>query len=121
MEFDVKERQVIYMLLNGLSVITTDSKSLTVEVGGADLNEILGRQVPVKTGYMHKQTSSAIFKTWKKRYFILRKDGCLYYYKTDQVRACEEPNMFFCFYKDEPSLKIKKLDIHLYFIATKHL
>ncbi|XP_052272301.1 uncharacterized protein LOC127872880 [Dreissena polymorpha] len=89
----LKEGQVL-IAINGVNVLELnhqaivdlvhrDSRTLTVEVGNADLTNIIDLQEPVKSGSLHKQTTS-LFKSWKKRYFILRKDSCLYYYKNDQ-------------------------------------
>jgi len=64
----------------------TDPSRLTITVGGGDLLNLADLQSPVKTGYLNKQTSGALFRSWKRRYFILRLDGCLYYYKNEQVR-----------------------------------
>lgn len=89
----LKEGQIL-ISVNGVNVLESDhseiiglvqrdSKTLTVEVGTGDTNTILDLQVPVITGCLQKQVSSTIFKTWKRRYFILRRDNCLYYYKNE--------------------------------------
>ncbi|PIK58152.1 hypothetical protein BSL78_04952 [Apostichopus japonicus] len=39
---------------------------------------------PIKTGYMHKLGGQGMLKNWKKRWFVLKHDGCLYYYKTQE-------------------------------------
>ncbi|XP_045181882.2 uncharacterized protein LOC123540709 [Mercenaria mercenaria] len=67
-----------------ISLVHRDSKTLTIEVGGGDPTVTLDLQVPVMTGYLQKQVSSTIFRTWKRRYFILRRDNCLYYYKNEK-------------------------------------
>ncbi|WAR15865.1 PKHA7-like protein [Mya arenaria] len=90
----LREGQVL-ISVNGVNILDTEhtdiislvqkgTKTLTIQVGGGDYLNITDLQYPVKTGYLNKQTTAAIFKTWKRRYCILRKDSCLYYYKTEQ-------------------------------------
>ena len=44
-------------------------------------------QASIIEGHMHKLggSSTMIMRRWKKRYFILRQDNCLYYYKDKSV------------------------------------
>ncbi|XP_060600459.1 uncharacterized protein LOC132753923 isoform X2 [Ruditapes philippinarum] len=90
----LKEGQIV-VSINGVNVleashdeiinlVTRDSKTLTLEVGTGDTSTTQDLQVPVMTGYLQKQVSSTIFRTWKRRYFILRRDNCLYYYKNEK-------------------------------------
>lgn len=67
-----------------IDLVQDNSTTLSLEVGFGDLSPVVDLQVPVQTGYLSKQTSATLFRTWKKRYFILRRDSCLYYYKTEQ-------------------------------------
>ncbi|KAL4218366.1 hypothetical protein ACF0H5_023103 [Mactra antiquata] len=66
-----------------IRLVQQDTSTLTVEVGCGDTSAVHDLQEPVHTGYLQKQTST-IFRTWKKRFFILRRDNCLYYYKNEK-------------------------------------
>ncbi|XP_041466480.1 protein piccolo-like [Lytechinus variegatus] len=37
----------------------------------------------IMSGYMHKLASTGMIKQWRKRWFVLKHDHCLYYYKTE--------------------------------------
>ncbi|XP_072029642.1 uncharacterized protein [Amphiura filiformis] len=39
---------------------------------------------PVMTGHLWKMGGSGVFSTWKKRWFVLKHDNVLYYYKTKE-------------------------------------
>ncbi|XP_033640520.1 uncharacterized protein LOC117300807 isoform X1 [Asterias rubens] len=39
---------------------------------------------PVMSGYLHKLGGAGMIRTWKKRWFVLKHDNCLYYYKTEE-------------------------------------
>ena len=43
------------------------------------------RDEPICCGYLVKQGGSGFLKNWRRRWFILKDDHCLYYYKTDKV------------------------------------
>ena len=81
-----------YCILNSYSFSNfADSKKLVLEVGCSDVAHVRDLELPIMTGFLMKQTSSILFKTWKKRYFILRRDNCLYYYKTEKVQYIIKP------------------------------
>ena len=40
---------------------------------------------PVLTGYLWKLGGSGMLRSWKKRWFVLKHDNVLYYYKTNEV------------------------------------
>lgn len=90
----VKEGQIV-ISINSVNVLDYDhddiiklvqenSKQLLLEVGCSDVAHIRDLEIPIMTGYLMKQTSALLFKSWKRRYFILRRDNCLYYYKTEK-------------------------------------
>ena len=42
-------------------------------------------QVPTCRGYLYKRTHCGLIKGWRKRWFVLATDGCLYYYRHKRV------------------------------------
>eukprot|EP00058_Branchiostoma_floridae_P002399 XP_002587887.1 hypothetical protein BRAFLDRAFT_87274 [Branchiostoma floridae] len=65
----------------------TDRLTLTVATTlGNTLRDMGGE--PVATGYLHKLSGGRVGKQWRKRWFVLKKDNTLYYYKT---REDKEP------------------------------
>ncbi|XP_042307481.1 uncharacterized protein LOC121922304 [Sceloporus undulatus] len=48
---------------------------------GSDISRCPNTPRPTCRGYLHKRTQSSILKGWRKRWFVLKHDGCLYYYK----------------------------------------
>ncbi|XP_048359582.1 uncharacterized protein LOC125436538 isoform X2 [Sphaerodactylus townsendi] len=48
---------------------------------GSDISRCPNTPRPTCRGYLHKRTQSAILKGWRKRWFVLKHDGYLYYYK----------------------------------------
>ncbi|KAH0628117.1 hypothetical protein JD844_008862 [Phrynosoma platyrhinos] len=48
---------------------------------GSDISRCPNTPRPTCRGYLHKRTQSGILKGWRKRWFVLKHDGCLYYYK----------------------------------------
>ena len=67
-------------MLSGPSVIHLD-------VATTEFQPSRDLQASIIEGHMHKlgSSSSVIMRRWKKRYFILRQDSCLYYYKDKSV------------------------------------
>lgn len=56
-----------------------------LEVATSDIQPSRDLQAHILAGYMHKLGQSSFMRLWKKRYFVLRQDGCLYYYKHKEV------------------------------------
>ncbi|XP_069106086.1 dentin sialophosphoprotein-like [Argopecten irradians] len=72
-----------------VSLIQDSSLQVTLEVASSDVSLVRDLQSPKVSGYMYKLSNSSFVRNWKKRYFVLRKDNCLYYYKNDQ--DCTDP------------------------------
>ncbi|XP_023368496.1 uncharacterized protein LOC111725036 [Otolemur garnettii] len=50
-------------------------------VVGSDISRCPNTPWPTCRGYLHKRTHSGFMKGWRKRWFVLKHDGCLQYYK----------------------------------------
>ncbi|XP_069887074.1 uncharacterized protein [Dipodomys merriami] len=50
-------------------------------VVGSDISRCPNTPWPTCRGYLHKRTHSGFLKGWRKRWFVLKHDGCLHYYK----------------------------------------
>ncbi|KAF4107889.1 hypothetical protein G5714_010648 [Onychostoma macrolepis] len=55
-----------------------DILTLTI---GSDIGRMPNTPRPACRGYLHKRTQSSLLKGWRKRWFVLRHDCCLYYYR----------------------------------------
>ncbi|XP_029941439.1 pleckstrin homology domain-containing family A member 5-like [Salarias fasciatus] len=55
-----------------------DILTLTI---GSDIARGPNTPRPACRGYLHKRTQSGLIKGWRKRWFVLRHDCCLYYYR----------------------------------------
>ncbi|KAJ8392749.1 hypothetical protein AAFF_G00072330 [Aldrovandia affinis] len=55
-----------------------DILTLTI---GSDISRCPNTPQPACRGYLHKRTQSGLLKGWRKRWFVLKHDGCLYYYR----------------------------------------
>ncbi|XP_029474051.1 uncharacterized protein LOC115100037 [Rhinatrema bivittatum] len=65
------------------SLARQGSELLTLLVG-SDISRCPTAPRPTCRGYLHKRTYSSLLKGWRKRWFVLKHDGCLYYYKHKQ-------------------------------------
>ncbi|XP_033127668.1 uncharacterized protein LOC117125310 isoform X2 [Anneissia japonica] len=64
---------------------TNENDHLTLVVGTNVCNSLnLRSDQSVMSGYMYKRGGSGLLQTWKKRWFVLKHDNCLYYYKTSK-------------------------------------
>ncbi|BFZ11210.1 hypothetical protein BsWGS_14249 [Bradybaena similaris] len=93
-----------------VKLIQSAEGSVKLCVANSDCQPVRNLQATVMSGYMFKLGNSA-FKVWKSRYFTLRQDNCLYYYKNHQetdplgafplggytISRHTEPNKEFCF------------------------
>ncbi|XP_067665566.1 uncharacterized protein [Haliotis asinina] len=90
----VKEGQIL-ISVNGVNVLEASHDEIVklmqqnpaiikLEVAYSDFQPVRDLQASVMSGYMYKLGNSALMKTWKKRFFVLRQDNCLYYYKNEQ-------------------------------------
>lgn len=86
----VQEGQIL-ISINGTSVLTAthddivrvmaaSPETVRLAVATSDFQPSRDLQALVMEGYMQK-LSEGLMRLWKKRYFILRQDSCLYYYK----------------------------------------
>ncbi|RUS87758.1 hypothetical protein EGW08_004504, partial [Elysia chlorotica] len=87
----IQEGQIL-ISVNDLNVLTTDHAdivkliqssegSVRLNVANSDFQPVRDLQAAVMSGFMYKLGNNALLRTWKKRFFILRQDNCLYYYK----------------------------------------
>lgn len=58
-------------------------------VVASDISRCPNTPWPTCRGYLHKRTHSGFVKGWRKRWFVLKHDGFLLYYKHRKVK-CEE-------------------------------
>ncbi|XP_059549949.1 uncharacterized protein LOC132233378 [Myotis daubentonii] len=50
-------------------------------VVGSDISRCPNTPRPTCRGYLHKRTHSGFVKGWRKRWFVLKHDGCLHYHR----------------------------------------
>ncbi|KAL8602716.1 hypothetical protein ACOMHN_062930 [Nucella lapillus] len=69
-----------------IALIANSGSVIDVWVALSDFQPSRDLDLAVMTGFMHKLggPSSVIMRRWKRRYFVLRQDSCLYYYKQKQ-------------------------------------
>ncbi|XP_073536338.1 uncharacterized protein [Phyllobates terribilis] len=81
----------IVMAVNGTDVTSiphSEAASLARQgpdvltlVVGSDISHFPNTPRPTCRGYLHKRTHSGLLKGWRKRWFVLKHDGSLHYYK----------------------------------------
>lgn len=55
-------------------------------VVGSDISRCPNTPWPTCRGYLHKRTHSGFVKGWRKRWFVLKHEGFLLYYKHRKVK-----------------------------------
>ena len=69
-----------------LQYVFTGPDTLELLVGTNVCNTLNMEAIkPVLTGYLWKLGGSGVIRSWKKRWFVLKHDNVLYYYKTNEV------------------------------------
>uniref|UniRef100_A0A3Q3AH54 PDZ and pleckstrin homology domains 1 n=1 Tax=Kryptolebias marmoratus TaxID=37003 RepID=A0A3Q3AH54_KRYMA len=58
---------------------------------GSDIGRGPNTPRPPCRGYLHKRTQSGLIKGWRKRWFVLTHDCCLYYYKHKRDEGKRQP------------------------------
>ncbi|XP_040841799.1 uncharacterized protein LOC121160217 [Ochotona curzoniae] len=69
----VEHAEAVHLARKGPDVLTL--------VVGSDISRCPNTPWPTCRGYLHKRTHSGFVKGWRKRWFVLKHDGCLRYYK----------------------------------------
>ncbi|KAK2818769.1 hypothetical protein Q5P01_024330 [Channa striata] len=65
-----------------------DVLTLTI---GSDIARGPNTPRPACRGYLHKRTQSGLIKGWRKRWFVLKHDCCLYYYRHKRDEGKRRP------------------------------
>jgi hypothetical protein len=69
-----------------IDLIRRDRSRVTLGLGNDHLKLLLTNDPkPLCSGFLEKRSSSSVLKIWKRRWFELKSDHCLYYYKNDDV------------------------------------
>ncbi|MBZ3875918.1 Pleckstrin homology domain-containing family A member 5 [Sciurus carolinensis] len=69
----VEHAEAVHLARKGSDILTL--------VVGSDISHCPNTPRPTCRGYLHKRTHSGFVKGWRKRWFVLKHDGCLHYYK----------------------------------------
>ncbi|KAM5331397.1 uncharacterized protein AAES06_011677 isoform 2-T2 [Glossophaga mutica] len=69
----VEHAEAVHLAKKGLDILTL--------VVGSDISRCPNTPWPTCRGYLHKRTHSGFVKGWRKRWFVLKHDGCLRYYR----------------------------------------
>ncbi|XP_035876513.1 uncharacterized protein LOC118499499 isoform X4 [Phyllostomus discolor] len=69
----VEHAEAVHLARKGPDVLTL--------VVGSDISRCPNTPWPACRGYLHKRTHSGLVKGWRKRWFVLKHDGCLRYYR----------------------------------------
>lgn len=82
----------MWFLIKGPDILTL--------IIGSDIGRMPNTPRPTCRGYLHKRTQSSLLKGWRKRWFVLRHDCCLYYYRNKRVSSV------LCFIKKDLTRKM---------------
>ncbi|XP_064653194.1 uncharacterized protein LOC135503498 isoform X2 [Lineus longissimus] len=66
-----------------IELMLKEPSKVVLELSKSNRNPDDASEEPIMTGYLMKQSGTALLKTWRRRYFVLKRDHCLYYYKTE--------------------------------------
>ncbi|CAI9170915.1 unnamed protein product [Rangifer tarandus platyrhynchus] len=69
----VEHAEAVHLARRGPDLLTL--------VVGSDISRCPNTPRPACRGYLHKRTHSGFMKGWRKRWFVLKNDGCLQYYR----------------------------------------
>ncbi|XP_036135321.1 uncharacterized protein LOC118641838 isoform X1 [Molossus molossus] len=69
----VEHAEAVHLARKGPDILTL--------VVGSDISRCPNTPWPTCRGYLHKRTHSGFVKGWRKRWFVLKHDGCLHYYR----------------------------------------
>lgn len=81
-----------------------DILTLTI---GSDIARGPNTPRPPCRGYLHKRTQSGLIKGWRKRWFVLTHDCCLYYYKNKRVSIGRE-HEYRSLYRNQTCLRLPR-------------
>nr|XP_035966111.1 uncharacterized protein LOC118547055 [Halichoerus grypus] len=69
----VEHAEAVHLARKGPDILTL--------VVGSDISRCPNTPWPTCRGYLHKRTHSGFVKGWRKRWFVLKHDGCLHYFR----------------------------------------
>ncbi|XP_007526877.2 uncharacterized protein PDZPH1 [Erinaceus europaeus] len=69
----VEHAEAVHLARKGPDILTL--------MVGSDISRCPNTPWPTCRGYLHKRTHSGFLKGWRKRWFVLKHDGCLHYYR----------------------------------------
>ncbi|XP_074656229.1 uncharacterized protein LOC141909617 [Tubulanus polymorphus] len=69
-----------------IKLLTQDDSRIMMELShtGSQSYTMSYDDEPVVSGYLIKQCGTGLLKSWRRRWFLLKQDNCLYYYKTEK-------------------------------------
>ncbi|XP_036998533.2 uncharacterized protein LOC119047244 [Artibeus jamaicensis] len=79
----VEHAEAVHLARKGPDILTL--------VVGSDISRCPNTPGPACRGYLHKRTHSGFVKGWRKRWFVLKHDGCLHYYRHKKDEGKDPP------------------------------